>query len=466
MATLEESKQHLKEADLILLNVPNYKYFGILSYGLKKNLVSSEDIFKDFGYPPGSVGGYTDGKSITYCYDQLKSRSDFIFLTLHELLHIILSHIDRKGDRNEILWNFAGDHVVNSIIKEISETQKHLNFPGHVVYYPDIAEKYPNANAELVYDLLLDEMGGEKALKKMQDSLSVREYDATVKGNPDGSKYIEITDKTTGKKFAVPLDTDIKNAPSSDDDDSSQSEKSKACEDLKNKAKTVWHSESSELRGRLPNSVVDYLNEIYKIEIPWESLAEDAILYSVQAKKRRTWSAKNFYIRNVRVPGKYDRSMDKKIFLASIDTSASISDEDLKKFSGVVSSTLKHFHGLYVIYHDVEISNEIVYEKKPNEHELYENLKQIKGRGGTSHRDVFKKISDIVINHNVSIMTFLTDFYSDVEQEYKKYEWVNDYPMIWMICNNREMNDDKIKSIMPECDVKAVNIDDMSFRKE
>ena len=91
----------------------------------------------------------TDGKNIyvnaTWWKDLPKESRWPLFL--HELLHNVLGHSYRRGDRNHKLWNMACDYVINAILKEMG------------YYIPDwlYDEKYKGMSEERVYAKLLAE---------------------------------------------------------------------------------------------------------------------------------------------------------------------------------------------------------------------------------------------------------------------------------------------------------------------
>ncbi len=60
----------------------------------------------------------TDGKEIMIGKDFLDTltNNDLEFILLHELLHIILKHLNRQGDRNRMRFNVACDIVINGIL--------------------------------------------------------------------------------------------------------------------------------------------------------------------------------------------------------------------------------------------------------------------------------------------------------------------------------------------------------------
>jgi predicted metal-dependent peptidase len=507
-------KEYLRECDIILLNRPKFKYFGILLYGLKKYIYTIDDANRLDGVPirvdnngRPEMAAYTDGKKIVIISDSVvKNREVLMFMILHELLHIILGHVRRIGDRNPQIWNLAVDHVVNSMLKTILNPSElsAVDIDNNYVIFKDIEKSHPNADAETVYDILvkdsnqIDSIGlGSDAYSISFSSSSGKSYtiefyeshkndsecnsDKSDEENFENmSEYYILKDSdgkvlykgsldVTGKIPQKTKDTKVTTTGNSTEDDINKDLKQlpiekikELCETLEHKSKILWNSDiSSEFRGSIPGAFVQMLDNIYKMEVPWEDLAESAILYNVQVAKRRTWSKKNIYIRNVRVPGKRDKSLDKRIFLGVIDTSGSISDTDLMKFSGLVSSTLAHFSGLHLLYHDYVVNNEIIYDRNPTETELYEKLKLINGRGGTSHKEVFDKISSVVDDSNISIIAFMTDFYSDVLTCYRNYDWVKNFPMIWFITNNPEVNNEYLRRNMEDCTVTAINVNNI-----
>jgi len=498
-ADRERIRGYLKESNIVLLNRARLKYFGILLYGLKKYIYYkkeaigagdlSEHLIND------SILAYTNGNKVVILCDpdnSINSKEEVIFVLLHELLHIILGHVHRCGNRNPEIWNIAADHVVNCMIMDIlTEKEKELANFERSVYFTDLKEKYPNAKVETIYDILINncnkrtgENGTSFTYKNgKSDKCEIEVCEISSKhgdgdGNSNSGGYYKITNKT-GEKYGsldtqgkLPGDLDPKDCVNPEDGDCSEGANDceitssdnlretidNHCETLEHKAKVLWNSSANtSSRGMTPANVSVILDDIYSVEVPWESIAESAILYNVQAAKRRSWSVKNIYIRNVRVPGKY-KGMEKGTFLGVIDTSGSISDDELKKFSGLVVSTLTHFKGLHLLYHDYTVCDEVYYKNVPSEMELYNRLKRVKGRGGTSHEDAFNKISKIVEDENVSIIAFMTDFYSDVASIYKKYDWVREYPMIWFIVNNTSVTDEYLNNLMTESTVTAVNI--------
>jgi len=207
-------------------------------------------------------------------------------------------------------------------------------------------------------------------------------------------------------------------------------------------------------KGDLPSDVIDYIDDILEVKIAWEEILEVAIMYFAQTQDLPSWSRKNIYIRNVRLPGYMD-GFDTQVLVCCIDSSGSISNSDLKKFVGVILSSIKHFKKLRILVHDVDVHQEFVLDNEPNQDDILRTLREIKGRGGTSHKPVFDRIEILNREELISATIFLTDFWSDVEQIYKKFEWIKEVPSVWVL--NSDVSDTK-EVTLGDCETRTIHI--------
>ena len=78
------------------------------------------------------------------------------FCLLHEVMHLMMNHHTRKGERDPYLWNAAGDLFINPQLREAKLEAPVLD-GKKVGIFPDDAEigLPPNLMAEEYYDLLL-----------------------------------------------------------------------------------------------------------------------------------------------------------------------------------------------------------------------------------------------------------------------------------------------------------------------
>ena len=96
----------------------------------------------------------TNGKIIYFGEAFLKSLSiqDTVFVLLHELMHIILKHVGRKGDRYHKRYNIACDVIVNDLLKHHGYHYENLNLIEGTAY--NIFGELESV--EIVYDRLKD----------------------------------------------------------------------------------------------------------------------------------------------------------------------------------------------------------------------------------------------------------------------------------------------------------------------
>lgn len=92
----------------------------------------------------------TDGKSLLINPDFFLglTHKQRIFLFAHEVMHVALMHMTRRGDRDQELWNIAGDYVINNELDN-------KNF-GEVIPGSLINHDFDGLSTEEVYDRLQD----------------------------------------------------------------------------------------------------------------------------------------------------------------------------------------------------------------------------------------------------------------------------------------------------------------------
>jgi len=182
-------------------------------------------------------------------------------------------------------------------------------------------------------------------------------------------------------------------------------------------------------RGLNSGSFIEEILNLYKIRYEWNKILRDSILFSKTGQSnRKTWSEKNIFMRNFKVPGKKYKREKRDTLLIFIDTSGSISDEDLKTFCSVINDVRKYFDKIVLVQHDYNIKD--VQEFDCNR--KFETFK-IHGRGGTSHKECFEFIEKNRQKYNLSYIVFLTDFESDIESFYPTCEDMKYIPHIFIL---------------------------------
>ncbi len=111
-----------------------------------------------------------------------------IFVIVHEIMHCVLFHIDRKQHREHELFNIAGDYEINPLIVDTlpSFTEDFVKNEIHGLF----ESKYLNWGAEQIYDDMLENPTDvvKRALQKQQQQNDIRKQieDAIKKAQGEG----------------------------------------------------------------------------------------------------------------------------------------------------------------------------------------------------------------------------------------------------------------------------------------
>jgi len=140
----------------------------------------------------------------TDCYKRIYLHPDidqfstetFKFINLHELLHVIFMHSQRKGNRNHWLWCIACDYAVNSILIEEMRMDPPEELP--CLYSP----KFSRMPAEKIYDLLLKELNDNKSIKlefvNLPGKASIQDDDENNETDNKSSIIVTLDDLRSG----------------------------------------------------------------------------------------------------------------------------------------------------------------------------------------------------------------------------------------------------------------------------
>jgi len=167
----------------------DFPFFGVLALGLK--LEEDDSV--------GTAG--TDGKKLYYNTEFINSLTDaeLNWVIIHEILHPVLGHIWRKGDRLHRAWNIACDFALHDVMMEYLEANPNkknkLSMPEGCLY----SEEYKGMSAEEIYDTfdikkisLLDtldnhDMWGESLDKEMVEEWTKKIVEASIASKDSGN---------------------------------------------------------------------------------------------------------------------------------------------------------------------------------------------------------------------------------------------------------------------------------------
>lgn len=266
---------------------------------------------------------------------------------------------------------------------------------------------------------------------------------------------IHVYDKITKKSYQVIYDLENQSAGS----ENIEREAPTTYEKYKNEFEQAISSGNK--KGNESCNISSIFENIFKVEYPWHDVLKNAVLTKAQKSDERSFTEYDIYrnhISKVRFPGCMTH-LTPEVLCGCIDSSASMTDDDLKKIISITCDAVGKYNDIIIFVHDTMVKETIYIKDIDNEDEIFNKLKEIKGRGGTSHKDVFEKVQELSENNIVSTLIFFTDFESDVSTFCKDYPILNYIESIWCVFNRGK--EFKVDLPIP---TYTINIENVNFK--
>ncbi len=302
----------------------------------------------------------------------MTSTQEVMFELAHEVMHLVQRCTVRfPNGGNHQVWNIAADIKVDSILVDAGMAQSRVSKKNIT---DELMEKYKGKTTEQIYYHLIQNPEDQKAFGDCPHP------DGEGGEGPDTKPGSQVGDRgcTSGALHGAKIDT----------------------ETVENwKQHVIAAAINAKNRGKCPGFADDFLADIRRPSVTWkEHLRRQATSmfrgrYSYHRDNRRSRAF------GMKLPSR-TRSLNGAIIM--IDTSGSISDDNLSQFvsecSGILRETGCQFLKIY--FHDVECYHIEEYDLN--------TIKKIKAtRGGTSHVDVFEKV--IESHDKVGMVIAFTD---------------------------------------------------------
>ncbi len=322
------------------------------------------------------------------------SVQETMFELAHEVMHLVQRCMYRfPQGGNHRVWNIAADIKVDSILIESGMKQSRLSAKN---IDQALIDKHAGKTTEQIYYYLL---------QNPDEADNYGKCPHEMKGGSDGPK--SEPGSQVGERGCI--SGALHGNPGS-------------AEDIeKFKQYVIAAAIHAKGRGKSPAFADDFLADIRRPSVTWkEHLRRCAnstfrSRYSPARQNRRARALLANASSSMRIPSR-TRSPNGAVIM--IDTSGSISDDDLSQFvsecSGILRETGCKFLKIY--FHDVECYH-------IEEYDLH-TIKKIKAtRGGTSHVDVFEKVNES--KDKVGMVVAFTDLETSFPAE------TPHYPVLW-----------------------------------
>lgn len=325
----------------------------------------------------------------------------------HECMHLILDHITRGEGFNHQLFNIAADMAINQLIN---------NLPVGGIDYRDF--KYPAGLTTEGYYILLDRdaktsptgSGGKGSGKGKTDEKGEGQGQGDGQGEDgEGGGYSQSSITAPNGKQQTTVDCHDKWGASESDKELDREVIKQAIEHA--------HEQVVRSQGHMPSSCEELVKAWLKPpSIPWQRVLKTFISNSIKSGMKRSWKRPSRRFGNT-VKG---RLPDRTLRLAvAIDTSGSISTEDLQEFCSEIEGIRKNYRSDITIFEcDAAIAK--TYSLKT----FGKIDMNFKGRGGTSFVPVFEEISKKHLCPD--LLVYLTDLYGSFPDKAPAYRvmWV------------------------------------------
>lgn len=340
---------------------------GILIDKTAKGAFFSHLVLRLKTYPQYGIGtAATDGTNLIYEPDFILSLSpeELTGLVVHEVMHCVLLHHVRRGDRDPRGFNIAADLAINGILKDCGYTlPKQGVFVGEAPF-----DKFPkDLSAEEYYELL-----PKVKLNKLGPGNDPGGCGGTIDPKDEAQAAHQEGEWTVNGQAAA---------------------------------------EAAKQRGDVPGALGRFIQALEQPKVDWKAELRDFLTRPHQ--DRNDWGRPN---RRFLSHGLYFPTLSGERLghiAVAIDTSGSIGQDTINAFGseilGIIGSSPAK---LTVIWCDCKIGRIDEYENVSAEELSLESC----GGGGTSHLPVFEWLSEQG-EDGPDCLVCLTDMYTEFPKE-------------------------------------------------
>ncbi|HMM46606.1 MAG TPA: VWA-like domain-containing protein [Thiobacillaceae bacterium] len=330
------------------------------------------------------------------------------FVLAHEAMHCAMGHDHRRHGRIKRRWDVACEHAVNLVLIEDG-----MKPPLHGILAD---QNYLTLSAEEIYPMIPDDTPEESFDEHLFDN------DSEAGSSPDESMHENDPkpgDTGGGDKEgeSAPEQAGSGDRVSEKPDPPTQSEREELAEQWKNRLAAA--AQSARQAGKLSQSMMRWIDDLLAPNVPWRALL--ARFFVVNQRDDYSWRRPSRREGDALLPRLSSEGIE---VVAAIDTSGSISDDELREFVTELDALKGQVRARITLL----ACDHHIAEQAPWEFEPWDTMQlpaDIQGGGGTDFRPVFEWIERE--NRNPNMLVYFTDAEGDFPAV------PPGYPVIWLV---------------------------------
>lgn len=361
------------------------------------------------------------------------------FILFHEVMHHILTHSERCGNKNHMCWNMAADYEVHNMyyifahVNEYNTTDKAIigeyfniidNFllPGNTFLFD---KKYLEYVAEEIYEIIKNESEFEsnESMEVSLDSLM-----GEGKAAQDTNCKVKVSKTTVKFKDGKTSEAVEIEWPENVPDEYKQSESEKETQktsDMTNKSllENTMTQMFKECRKKGNNTLEceKFIKKLFHIKIDWEKILRNSLQTMLDKSDYFAWNkvrTSTFLLPGMPyLPDVVEDDEKYGTLVISRDESGSMTDDDIAKAVQIIVEAKAHYKKIVLLKHDTKITSVETFEDISAD--VLKDINTRKSYGGTSHKEIFEYLKDYRKNNRderISCYIGITDMESDIEQ--------------------------------------------------
>ncbi len=331
------------------------------------------------------------------------------FVLAHEAMHCAMGHPQRRNHRMKRRWDVACDHAVNLILIE-----EGLKPPLHGILAD---QNFMTLSAEEIYPLIPEDTPEESFDQHLFDNDNEQGASPDQDERQDDPEGGEAGGQGKEGQSEAEQQQGSGSQASQKPNELSPSEREELAEQWKNRLAAA--AQAARQAGKLSQSMMRWVDGLLAPSLPWRALL--ARFFAINQRDDYSWRRPSRREGDALLPRLSSEGIE---VVAAIDTSGSISDDELREFVTELDALKGQVRArVTLLACDNQVAGNAPWEFEP--WDTVQLPSGLEGGGGTDFRPVF----DWVEHENRSPDMLV--YFTDAEGDFPKLP--PNYPVIWLV---------------------------------